>query len=163
MREHFFCVFFYFYFQHAACFFYKKCGNMPERQLMASLDNNLCASNLSFVGTWDTLGSKCSVFPFICFFRFLDQYQSCIHTNSVPNTKTANANCVVAEMEEEVQALERKLFLEEIAVNIKDERCNFLDRNVRLVSFMCLLTDLSFHFKRHTLAYDNLRRNKTMR
>ena len=38
---------------------------------------------------------------------------------------------MVAEMEEEVQALERKLFLEEIAVNITDERCNFLDRNFR--------------------------------
>jgi len=38
---------------------------------------------------------------------------------------------MVAGMEEEVKALERKLFLEEIAVNITDERCNFLDRNFR--------------------------------
>jgi len=40
---------------------------------------------------------------------------------------------MVAGMEEEVKALERKLFLEEIAVNITDERCNFLDRNFRLL------------------------------
>ena len=34
-------------------------------------------------------------------------------------------------MEEEVQALERKLFLEEVALNVTDERCYFLDRNFR--------------------------------
>ena len=56
-----------------------------------------------------------------CFCTLLDQYQSCLHTNSIPDT----------EMEEEVQALERKLFLEEIAVNVIDERCNFLGRNFR--------------------------------
>lgn len=47
------------------------------------------------------------------------------------DTETAKVDCIVAEMEEEVQALERKLFLEEIAVNVTDERCNFLDRNFR--------------------------------
>jgi len=41
------------------------------------------------------------------------------------------ANCKVAEMEEGVQALEQKFFLEEIAVNLTDERCNFLGRNFR--------------------------------
>ena len=66
-----------------------------------------------------------------CFHRLLDQYQSCLHTNSFPDTEKANADCTVAEMEEEVQALERKLFLEEIAVNITDERCSFLGRNFR--------------------------------
>ena len=49
----------------------------------------------------------------------------------MPDIVTANADCIVAEMEEEVQALERKLFLEEIAVNVTDERCDFLDRNFR--------------------------------
>ena len=47
------------------------------------------------------------------------------------DTETAHADCIVAEMEEEVQALERKLFLEEIAVNVTEERCYFLDRNFR--------------------------------
>ena len=68
-------------------------------------------------------------FPRIC--RLLDQYQSCLHIDSIPDTETAKADSIVAEMEEEVQALERKLFLEEIAVNITDERCSFLDRNFR--------------------------------
>ena len=35
------------------------------------------------------------------------------------------------EMREEVEALERKLFLEEIAFDVTDERCNLLDRNLR--------------------------------
>ncbi len=47
------------------------------------------------------------------------------------DTYTAHADCVVNDMEEEVQALERKLFLEEIAVNVSEERCYFLDRNFR--------------------------------
>ncbi|XP_020628902.1 uncharacterized protein LOC110066041 [Orbicella faveolata] len=49
----------------------------------------------------------------------------------MPDTAIANADCIVAEMEQEVQALERKLFLEEIAVtvNVTNERCDFLDRN----------------------------------
>jgi len=34
-------------------------------------------------------------------------------------------------MEEEVQALERKLFLEEVALGVTEERCDFLDRNLR--------------------------------
>ena len=63
--------------------------------------------------------------------RLLDQYQSCLHTDSIPDTETAKADRVVAEMEEEVQALERKLFLEEVAVNITDERCNSLGRKFR--------------------------------
>ena len=62
-----------------------------------------------------------------CFCRLLHQHQS----DSIPDTETAKADCIVAEMEEEVQALQRKLFLEEIAVNITDERCHFLDRNFR--------------------------------
>ena len=70
-------------------------------------------------------------FSFLCFCRLLDQYKSCLHTDSIPDTATAKADSIVAEMEEEVQALERKLFLEEIAVNITDDRCNFLDRNFR--------------------------------
>ena len=65
------------------------------------------------------------------FCRLLDQYQSCLYTDSIPDTETAKADSIVAEMEEEVQALEKKLFLEEIAVNITDERCSFLDRNFR--------------------------------
>ena len=35
------------------------------------------------------------------------------------------------EMREEVEALEKKLFLEEIAVDVTDERCHLLDRNLR--------------------------------
>ena len=66
-----------------------------------------------------------------CFCRILDQYQSCFHTASIPDTETAKVDCTVTEMEEEVQALERKLFLEEIAVNVTDKRCDFLDRNYR--------------------------------
>ena len=45
-----------------------------------------------------------------CFCRILDQYQSCFHTASIPDTETAKADCTVTEMEGEVQALERKLF-----------------------------------------------------
>lgn len=49
-----------------------------------------------------------------------------------PDTVTARADCAVAKMEQEVQALERKLFHEKIAaVNVTDERCDFLDRNFR--------------------------------
>ena len=35
------------------------------------------------------------------------------------------------EFEKEVEALERKIFLEEVAVHIADERCDFLDKNLR--------------------------------
>lgn len=66
-----------------------------------------------------------------CFCRILDQYQSCLYSPSIPDTETAKAHCTVTAMEEEVQGLERKLFLEEIAVNVTDKRCNFLDRNYR--------------------------------
>jgi len=73
-----------------------------------------------------------SFFLFLFFFsRLLDQYQSCLHNGLTPDTETAKADCIVAEMEGEVQALERKLFLEKIAVHITDERCHFLDRNFR--------------------------------
>ena len=34
-------------------------------------------------------------------------------------------------MREEVEALEKKLFLEEIALDVTDERCHLLDRNLR--------------------------------
>lgn len=74
---------------------------------------------------------KSGPFSVSCFCRILDQYQCCLHTASIPDTETAKADCTVAEMEEEVQALDRKLFLEEIAVNVTDKRCNFLDRNYR--------------------------------
>ena len=70
-------------------------------------------------------------FSFSRFHRLLDQFQSCHTTGSMPDTVTANTDCIAAEMEEEVQALERKLFLEKIAVNVTDERCDFLDRNFR--------------------------------
>lgn len=39
--------------------------------------------------------------------------------------------CRTAEMEEDVQALKRKLFLEEVALSVTEERCDFLDRNLR--------------------------------
>ena len=39
--------------------------------------------------------------------------------------------CKTIEMTEEVEASERKLFLEETALDVTDERCNFLDRNLR--------------------------------
>lgn len=35
------------------------------------------------------------------------------------------------EMREEVEALEKKFFLEEIALDVTDERCHLLDRNLR--------------------------------
>ena len=77
------------------------------------------------------LTTKTSSF-FSCFCRLFHQYQSCLHTDSFPDNETARkADCIVAEMEEEVHALERKFFLEEIAVNLTDERCNFLGRNFR--------------------------------
>ncbi len=47
------------------------------------------------------------------------------------DTETAHVDCTATNMEEEVQALERKLFLEGIAVNVTEERCYFLDRNFR--------------------------------
>ena len=56
---------------------------------------------------------------------------SCHAADSMPDTVTASTDCIVAEMEEEVQALERKLFLEKIAVNVTEERCDFLERNFR--------------------------------
>jgi len=68
---------------------------------------------------------------FSSFSRLLDQYQSRLHPASIPDTEAAIADCTVADMEQEIQSLERKLFLEEIAVNITDERCSFLDRNFR--------------------------------
>ncbi|XP_078363819.1 uncharacterized protein LOC144648039 isoform X2 [Oculina patagonica] len=67
------------------------------------------------------------------FKRILGQYESSPFDDAVSDTETAHADCVVAEMQEEVQALERKLFLEEIAVNVTEERCYFLDRNFRLL------------------------------
>ena len=68
---------------------------------------------------------------FLCFCRLLDQYQSGLHTDSVSDTEITKADCKVAEMEEGVQALEQKFFLQEIAVNLTDERCDFLGRNFR--------------------------------
>ena len=66
------------------------------------------------------------------FCRLLDQYRGCYLTGSMPDIITAHdTDCTVAEMEEEVQALERKLFLEKIAINVTDKRCDFLDRNFR--------------------------------
>jgi len=48
----------------------------------------------------------------------------------MPDTvRVHDADCAVAEMEEEVQAIERKLLLEKIENNVTDERCVFLDRN----------------------------------
>ena len=43
------------------------------------------------------------------------------------NIKCSGTN----EMMEEVEALEKKLFLEEIALDVTDERRNLLDRNLR--------------------------------
>ncbi|KAL9987604.1 hypothetical protein ACROYT_G001941 [Oculina patagonica] len=65
--------------------------------------------------------------------EILDQCESYPSDDSMSDTETAHADCVVAEMEEEVQVLERKLFLEEVAVNVTEERCYFLDRNFRLL------------------------------
>ena len=42
-----------------------------------------------------------------------------------------NKRSGTTEMREEVEALERKLFFEEIALDVTDERCNLLDRNLR--------------------------------
>ena len=62
-----------------------------------------------------------------CFCRSIDQYQS----DSFPGTETAKADRIVTEMEEKVQALERKLSLQDIVANITEEPCNFSDRNFR--------------------------------
>ncbi|XP_068759973.1 uncharacterized protein [Montipora capricornis] len=42
----------------------------------------------------------------------------------------ANIHQRTTVFESEVEALERKIFLEEIAVDIADERCDFLDKNL---------------------------------
>ncbi|KAL9987588.1 hypothetical protein ACROYT_G001924 [Oculina patagonica] len=65
--------------------------------------------------------------------EILDQCESYPSDDSMSDTETAHVDCAVAEIEEEVQALERKLFLEKIAVNVTEERCYFLDRNIRLL------------------------------
>lgn len=35
------------------------------------------------------------------------------------------------EIQDQVQTLERKLYLEEIALDVTEERCDFLDTNLR--------------------------------
>ena len=37
----------------------------------------------------------------------------------------------IREMEEKVEALVRKLVLEEVAIDVSEERCNITDRNLR--------------------------------
>ncbi|XP_078356963.1 uncharacterized protein LOC144641811 [Oculina patagonica] len=49
------------------------------------------------------------------------------------DTETAHADCTATNIEEEVHVLERKLFHEEVAVNVTEERCYFLDRNFKLL------------------------------
>ena len=39
--------------------------------------------------------------------------------------------CKTPELKEEVHVLERKLFLEKIALSVTDDRCDFLDTNLR--------------------------------
>ena len=41
-------------------------------------------------------------------------------------------------MVEEIEALEKKLFIEEIALNVTEDRCDFLDNNYRLL-YSCLM------------------------
>ncbi|XP_078368847.1 uncharacterized protein LOC144652644 isoform X2 [Oculina patagonica] len=65
--------------------------------------------------------------------RLLDQYQNSLPDGSTPGNESAPDDCVVTEIEGDVQALERKLFLEKVALNVTDERCYFLDRNFRLL------------------------------
>ena len=68
-----------------------------------------------------------SLLTFIC--RLLEAFQrSHIAPNVGPGTQKYQA---ATEMMKEVEALERKLFFEQVALNVTENRCDFLDNNYR--------------------------------
>ena len=68
-----------------------------------------------------------SIFAFV-FNRTLQKHY--VYYPELP-LESAHIHQRTAAFESEVEGLERKLFLEEIAVDIADERCDFLDKNLR--------------------------------
>ena len=71
---------------------------------------------------------SCS-FSFDILFRLLEAFQrSHIAPNVGPGTQKYQA---ATEMMKEVEALERKLFFEQVALNVTENRCDFLDNNYR--------------------------------
>ncbi|KAL9987595.1 hypothetical protein ACROYT_G001931 [Oculina patagonica] len=59
--------------------------------------------------------------------EILDRCESYPSDDSMSDTETAHADCTATNIEEEVHVLERKLFHEEVAVNVTEER--LLQRN----------------------------------
>ena len=71
---------------------------------------------------------SCS-FSFDILRRLLEAFQrSQIAPNVGPGTQKYQA---ATEMMKEVEALERKLFFEQVALNVTENRCDFLDNNYR--------------------------------
>ena len=71
---------------------------------------------------------SCS-FSFDILFRLLEAFQkSRIAPNIGPGTQKYRA---ATEMMKEIEALERKLFFEQVALNVTENRCDFLDDNYR--------------------------------
>ena len=70
-----------------------------------------------------------SSFSFDILFRLLEAFQrSRIAPNIGPGTQKYRA---ATEMMKEIEALERKLFFEQVALNVTENRCDFLDNNYR--------------------------------
>ena len=71
---------------------------------------------------------SCS-FSFDILCRLLEAFQrSRIAPNIGPGTQKYRA---ATEMMKEIEALERKLFFEQVALNVTENRCDFLDDNYR--------------------------------
>ena len=70
-----------------------------------------------------------SSFSFDILFKLLEAFQrSRIAPNVGPGTQKYQA---ATEMMKEIDALERKLFFEQVALNVTENRCDFLDNNYR--------------------------------
>ena len=75
---------------------------------------------------WANYSSSFS-FDILC--RLLEAFQrSRIAPNVGPVTQKYQA---ATEMMKEIDALERKLFFEQVALNVTENRCDFLDNNYR--------------------------------
>ena len=75
---------------------------------------------------WANYSSSFS-FDILC--RLLEAFQrSRIAPNVGPGTHKYRA---ATEMMREIEALERKLFFEQVALNVTENRCDFLDDNYR--------------------------------
>ena len=98
-------------------------GNVPGERLTQGTGQN--KSYLCRLTTSRDLIYKL----FVLIFRLLQE-----HYMYYPDFRAEprdDIECRTAVMKEEAEALERKLFLEEIALDVTDERCDFLDRNLR--------------------------------